>query len=148
SPRPRRGPRLSRPLVYWLLLVLLGVVSVKLVQDLNPGKAKPLSLAELYEHWDNSLRDGKGGFRGFTKAKAEDNVIHLWMERSSEGRAAQEDKQVQEYKVKLPPNAISQEELLAKLSTIPGFEYENSNQVLLSLLAWFGPWVLLIGLIW
>jgi cell division protease FtsH len=87
---------------------------------------------------DKNARGGEGVPAKFVKAKAEDNILYLWAE-SPDGNP--------QYQIKLPPNALSQEELLAKLSTIPGFEYDNSNQLLMNLL-YISLWLVPLGLFW
>jgi cell division protease FtsH len=138
-PRPKRGPQLSRTLVGWLLVALLGIALARFVQQVSYGRPQPLSIAELYAEWDKTLNGGAGGFKRFTKAKVEDNVLYLWEREPPDGKA--------QFMVKLPPNAVSEEPLLAKLSTIRSFQYD-SNQLVLSLLTFFGPWILLLALIW
>jgi cell division protease FtsH len=145
APRPKRGPQLSRPLIGWLLLALVGIGLAKFVQQINQGGPKPLTINDLYSRWDETLNDGKGGFAEFTRAKVEEEKLYLWTSPAVDGKPPEGRPQ---FAVKLPPNAVSQEQLLGKLSKIPGFEYDSSNQVLLNVLYLVAPWVVLLGLFW
>ncbi len=145
APRPKRGPQLSRPLIGWLLLALVGIGLARFVQQLNQGGPKPLTINDLYNRWDETLGGGKGGFAEFTRAKVEEERLYLWTDPAVDGKLPEGRPQ---YVVKLPPNAISEEQLLAKLSRIPGFEYDSSNTVLLNILYMVAPWVVLLGLFW
>jgi cell division protease FtsH len=104
-----------------------------------------MSLAGLYSKWNKNLRgEGVGGFDGFTKARLEEGNLYLWTAPPAEGKPLPDTKP--EFIVKLPPNAINEETLLAKLSTIPGFEYDNSNQILMQALYLFLPVALLFAM--
>src|SRR5262245_13910116 len=141
-PRQRRGPYFSRTLGAWLALVAIVVLLVKLAQSVSLGRPRSLSLADLYAKWNKDLHgESVGGFEGFTRAKLQENELYLWTDAPAEGKTLPEGKP--EFVVKLPPAAINEESLLAKLSTIGGFEYDNSNQILLNVLYFFGPVVLL-----
>jgi cell division protease FtsH len=148
SPRQRRGPYLSRTLIGWILLVLVGVTLVKVsTVGFSMGRPKSMSLAVLYSTWNANFRgEGIGGFEGYTRAKVQETDLYLWTDPKPEGKDLPEGKA--QFVVKLPPNALSDETLLAKLSTIPGFEYDNSNQLLLNILLYLGPWVLLFAFFW
>jgi cell division protease FtsH len=142
-PRQRRGPYFSRTLAAWLVLVLIVVFLVKLAQSVSLGRPRPLSLADLYSKWNKDLHgDSNGGFEGFTRAKLQENELYLWTEPPAEGKQLPEGKP--EFVLKLPPNAINEETLLAKLSTINGFEYDATPQILLNVLYFFGPVILVL----
>ncbi len=119
---------------------------MKMAQGVSFGRPKAISLEELYSNWNTDSRDGQGGFTGFTRAKVQENDLYLWKDPATDGKPLPETKP--QFLVKLPPNALSDETLLAKLSTIPGFEYDNSNQFLINLVWFFGPVVLMLALFW
>jgi cell division protease FtsH len=144
-PRQRRGPYFSRTLAGWLLLVVIVAGLVHLAQAVSLGQPRPMTLAELYSKWNKDLHgEGVGGFEGFTRARLKESDLYLWTTPAPEGKPLPDGKA--EFVVRLPPNAINEETMLVKLSTISGFEYDNSNQVVMNVLYFFGPVLLLFAM--
>ncbi len=123
---------------------MIGVAVLLLARfttNLGRGQPTAISLNELYNKWDKDAEK----FTDFTRAKLDETTLYLWTEPKPDDKPLPTGHA--QYHVKLPPNAINDETLLAKLSTIPGFEY-GSNQFLMNLLSFFIFGLMIFGLFW
>jgi cell division protease FtsH len=140
--RNRRGPQLPRSLVLWLLVLAAGLVLARFVADIGRGQPEPLTLNELYGKWDKDA----GKFTGFTRGKLERNILYLWTDSAPEGKPLPTGKA--QFHLKLPLGSINDESLLAKLSTLPGFVFDDSNQLLLQTVWFLAPALILVAMFW